>query len=834
MAQIIPPITSLPIDSSAAPSVEDIQDRLPSICVDYLSHDWSEEDVWASWRNMTRHKHEIANGVRLENASWRTWQKQRNKLKTISPETLNWLKDSDVTWLYGPLHTANVEPVRPLKVATTDERLGIDRPNPNPPVTTKPILKHRTLSEMLTGPRPSSPILEATSRDEINSDSDLDRPMLLQSKSDTNVMRARTQPVTREKSPPRDFNLDVGTATALANNQDANNKGATINSPGSTTDGQNTAGGKKHISFNTFVEQVIALDEPREQQNNNLDSSDDEMLEMKPSSLSSSSRSSRPSLSRNSSSGSNSDHLTIAKIAPTVLKTLNLPGSSGAMIYAPPPEYQSPSLSHHSQQSFDFPSPQVDRGTGKWADHDEDEDEYGSVGFDYFGGPNLAGDDDRKSSAQPIPTHTGASPNKQAQAVPPTVNQPPPQPKWRQQQQQQQQQSPSVSAEPSSVSSNSSSSSSLNVMSPQPGRSILKVRSPQTQTAAIPEPSSPPTAYFNYTPSAATGIGGMRSSSGAGGPYDYSTPNTGPTGSPQTSPTASVNVGEEHRGRGRTPSRDRGLNDRSTSRGTSTSSTGSFGSASSARSPTESSASGSQQVLPRKSGISASSPQLDKVQEGVSWEPPSASGSNEKDKSKDQANYVPDRSNTPTPHSSPQISLRPLKDTSPASLPHSNSTSSSSPKPTSTATSTTVNMNMNDLPKADPPTIVSPTSTSKTSFSHNQPSSSATTATQASTNAGKKATIAHVGTNAQPTLSHQPLSGAGAGPAGVSVGNDDDDGASIMGRAANIASTAKDLLGALWYGNEGGVNTRQQHGAGGGSGGGIGRAGGHRRGASLG
>lgn len=82
--------TSLPSDSGAAPSVEDIQDRLPSICVDYLSHDWSEEDVWASWRNMTRHKHEIANGVRLENASWRTWQKQRNKLKTISPETLNW------------------------------------------------------------------------------------------------------------------------------------------------------------------------------------------------------------------------------------------------------------------------------------------------------------------------------------------------------------------------------------------------------------------------------------------------------------------------------------------------------------------------------------------------------------------------------------------------------------------------------------------------------------------------------------------------------------------------------------------------------------------------
>lgn len=62
----------------------------PRAQVDYLSHDWEEEDVWRSWRNMTRQKNAIANGARLENASWRTWWKQRNKLGTISPETLNW------------------------------------------------------------------------------------------------------------------------------------------------------------------------------------------------------------------------------------------------------------------------------------------------------------------------------------------------------------------------------------------------------------------------------------------------------------------------------------------------------------------------------------------------------------------------------------------------------------------------------------------------------------------------------------------------------------------------------------------------------------------------
>ena len=65
-------------------------DTQPEGQVDYLSHNWREEDVWRSWRSMTRQKNAIANGMRLENASWRTWWKQRNKLKTISPETLNW------------------------------------------------------------------------------------------------------------------------------------------------------------------------------------------------------------------------------------------------------------------------------------------------------------------------------------------------------------------------------------------------------------------------------------------------------------------------------------------------------------------------------------------------------------------------------------------------------------------------------------------------------------------------------------------------------------------------------------------------------------------------
>lgn len=73
-----------------APDDAQIESRMPTVCVDYLSHQWTDEDVWSSWKAMTKQKNQIANGVRLENASWRTWAKQRGNLKTISPETLNW------------------------------------------------------------------------------------------------------------------------------------------------------------------------------------------------------------------------------------------------------------------------------------------------------------------------------------------------------------------------------------------------------------------------------------------------------------------------------------------------------------------------------------------------------------------------------------------------------------------------------------------------------------------------------------------------------------------------------------------------------------------------
>jgi hypothetical protein len=75
----------------------------PEQHVDYLTHKWKEDEISKSWKYVTLRRSAVADSARLENASWRTWAQTRLGLKTISPEELNWSKDSDVTWLYGPV-----------------------------------------------------------------------------------------------------------------------------------------------------------------------------------------------------------------------------------------------------------------------------------------------------------------------------------------------------------------------------------------------------------------------------------------------------------------------------------------------------------------------------------------------------------------------------------------------------------------------------------------------------------------------------------------------------------------------------------------------------------
>jgi hypothetical protein len=62
----------------------------PSRHVDYLSHDWSEEDISATWKRLQSKRQAPNVAERLENATWRAWGKVRLKLKTVSPESFNW------------------------------------------------------------------------------------------------------------------------------------------------------------------------------------------------------------------------------------------------------------------------------------------------------------------------------------------------------------------------------------------------------------------------------------------------------------------------------------------------------------------------------------------------------------------------------------------------------------------------------------------------------------------------------------------------------------------------------------------------------------------------
>ncbi|KAF8541499.1 hypothetical protein BDD12DRAFT_878520 [Trichophaea hybrida] len=115
--------------------------REPSRHVDYLSHDWQEEDIWASWRYMVGHRKVHGNATRLENASWRTWAQKMNHLRTVSADQLNWMKDCDVTWLYGPLSIGKDKISPSPSASPADTKLQSNK--------TKPILKKRSISEMM-------------------------------------------------------------------------------------------------------------------------------------------------------------------------------------------------------------------------------------------------------------------------------------------------------------------------------------------------------------------------------------------------------------------------------------------------------------------------------------------------------------------------------------------------------------------------------------------------------------------------------------------------------------------------------------------------------------
>ena len=117
----------------------------PSRHVDYLSHDWNAEDLWATWSHIVSQRKVYGEISRLENAVWRTWAQSMNALQTCSAYRINWLKESDVTWLYGPLKAGQSSK---LTGSVDKPSLGVhinDSPNKEP-LMRKGILKKRPVA----------------------------------------------------------------------------------------------------------------------------------------------------------------------------------------------------------------------------------------------------------------------------------------------------------------------------------------------------------------------------------------------------------------------------------------------------------------------------------------------------------------------------------------------------------------------------------------------------------------------------------------------------------------------------------------------------------------
>lgn len=104
ISESTPTNDSAPTSPGLVPVVDDTAVREePSRQVDYLSHDWREEDIWSSWRHIVSKRRVYGERSRLENASWRTWAKSKYNLKTVSPETLNWCVQGSFLSSLAPL-----------------------------------------------------------------------------------------------------------------------------------------------------------------------------------------------------------------------------------------------------------------------------------------------------------------------------------------------------------------------------------------------------------------------------------------------------------------------------------------------------------------------------------------------------------------------------------------------------------------------------------------------------------------------------------------------------------------------------------------------------------
>ena len=209
------------------------------------------------------------------------------------------MKDHDVTWLYGPLQTGHV---RPLRVESTPPASQVSRSNSF--ASKKPILKKRTLSEIMLQRSLSSSTLMKQATDAL--------------RAQQPGQKLRTRPLLGDRA-LSDFVTSTEFGAPLTR--------STTNpstEPSVSSSGIQTPCTKRHIHFNDKVEQCIAIDKEANDRpsyfsaiQDDGDSSDDDMLIMKSVKQATKARiSSIHNTPRNSFSG---DGKTIAMLPSTTL-----------------------------------------------------------------------------------------------------------------------------------------------------------------------------------------------------------------------------------------------------------------------------------------------------------------------------------------------------------------------------------------------------------------------------------------------------------------------------------------------------------------------------------
>lgn len=224
----------------------------PSRHVDYLSHDWTEEDIQSSWRYIVTRRADFPNNWRLENASWRAWTKVKNNLKTVSAESINWyvfessslevdqwlrhhrFKDSDVTWLYGPLQS-DTKPIHDTRAERSSVSLSKTDSSVN--LNKKSILKKRSMSKVtLQKPLSIASLLEQAT---------------------ATIQALETQGILRPRNNSRgtvdEFNYPF---SSMRMSVDSSGVASPTESSGITSTGAK----RRQIRFNEQVEQCIAVD----------------------------------------------------------------------------------------------------------------------------------------------------------------------------------------------------------------------------------------------------------------------------------------------------------------------------------------------------------------------------------------------------------------------------------------------------------------------------------------------------------------------------------------------------------------------------------------------